>query len=397
MNCPIYKKCGGCQLRNLSYEEQLSLKQSKIIKLIGRYCHVDEIIGMENPNGYRNKTSRIFGFRNGKIVSGIYQSSSRRIAQTDSCLLEDEYADKIIKSLRELCVFFKIKAYDLNTGRGFFRHAMIRKGAASGEIMVALVTAKGDFPHKKEFTEALLKRHTDITTVIWCVNPTETPLYIGEVREILHGNGYITDTLLGKRFRISPRSFYQVNSKQTEILYSKALEFAALTGKEKVIDAYCGTGTIGLALADKAKAVIGVESNPDAVADAQTNARENAIKNASFTVADAGDFMQNLALKGERADVVITDPPRAGCSKRFLDALLALSPKRIVYISCNPETLSRDLFALRKGGYKVKKIQPVDMFPFTEHIECVVCLSREKADDYIRISVHTKDLQAKAN
>ncbi len=376
MNCPVSKKCGGCQLQNLTYEEQLSLKQSKIIKLVGRYCHIDEIIGMEHPYNYRNKVSRAFGFRNGRIISGIYQSASKRIVQTDSCLLEDEYADKIIKTLRELCISFKIKAYDINTGRGFFRHALVRRAVNSGETMVVLVTAKGDFPKKRDFVNALLEKHKDITTIVWNINETETPLLLGEKSEILHGNGYITETLLGKRFRISPRSFYQVNTKQTEILYSKVIEFADLKGKELVIDAYCGTGTIGLTLADSAKEVIGVESNPDSVADAIVNARENGITNATFTVSDAGKFMDSLAQKGEAVDVVITDPPRAGCSKRFLDSLLSLAPKKIVYVSCNPETLTRDLFALRKGGYKVKKIQPVDMFPFTEHTECVVQLCR---------------------
>lgn len=376
MNCPVSKKCGGCQLQNLTYEEQLSLKQSKIIKLVGRYCHIDEIIGMEHPYNYRNKVSRAFGFRNGRIISGIYQSASKRIVQTDSCLLEDEYADKIVKTLRELCISFKIKAYDINTGRGFFRQALVRRAVNSGETMVVLVTAKGDFPKKRDFVNALLEKHKDITTIVWNINETETPLFLGEKSEILHGNGYITETLLGKRFRISPRSFYQVNTKQTEILYSKVIEFADLKGKERVIDAYCGTGTIGLTLADSAKEVIGVESNPDSVADAIVNARENGITNATFSISDAGKFMDSLAQKGEAVDVVITDPPRAGCSKRFLDSLLSLSPKKIVYVSCNPETLTRDLFVLRKGGYKVKKIQPVDMFPFTEHTECVVCLSR---------------------
>lgn len=376
MNCPIYKKCGGCQLQNLTYEEQLSLKQSKIIKLVGKYCHVDEIIGMENPYHYRNKISRAFGFRNGRIICGIYQSASRRIVQAEECLLEDVYADKIIKTVHSLCISFKIKAYDINTGKGFFRHALIRRAVNGGETMVVLVTAKGDFPKKRDFVSALLQKHPDITTVVWNVNQTETPLFLGEKSETLYGEGYITENLLGNRFRISPRSFYQVNTKQTEVLYNKVLEFAALGGKEKIIDAYCGTGTIGLTLAGKAKSVIGVESNPDAVADAVINAKLNGIKNTKFVAADAGDFMQELAEKNEKIDTVITDPPRAGCSKRFIDSLLSLSPKSIVYVSCNPETLTRDLFALRKGGYKVKKIQPIDMFPFTEHVECVVSLTR---------------------
>ena len=375
--CPIAKKCGGCQLQNLTYKEQLSLKQAKIIKLVGSYCHVDEIIGMEDPHNYRNKISRIFGFRNGKIISGIYQSSTRHIVQTDDCMLEDELASKIVKTIRELCTSLKIKAYDLNTKRGFLRHILVRRAVNNGETMVVIVTSKGEFLKKNELVDALIKKHSEITTVVWNINPTETPLLLGDKSEVLYGNGYITETLLGKSFRISPKSFHQVNTEQTNILYSKAKEFASLTGKETVIDAYCGTGTIGITLADGAKRIIGVESNPDAVADAIENARLNKLKNCEFIAADAGDYMQSLAEKGEKIDVVITDPPRAGCSKQFLDALLALSPQRVVYVSCNPETLSRDLFTLRKGGYKIKQIQPVDMFPNTSHVETVVLLSKK--------------------
>lgn len=372
--CPIAKKCGGCQLQNLDYEEQLSLKQSKVIKQVGRYCHVDEIIAMDEPYRYRNKASRAFSFRSGKIVSGIYQSASKKVVEASDCLLEDAYSCKIAETVKKLCVDFKIKAYDLHSGRGFFRQVLIRNGKNSGEIMVVLVTAKGDFTKKSEFVKALLEKHKDITTVVWNINPTETPLLLGNNSETLYGDGYITDKLCGLDFRISPRSFYQVNTLQTERLYEKVREFASLSRKETVIDAYCGTGTIGLTLASDAKKLIGVELNGDAVNDAVANARDNGIKNAEFVNADAGEYMQSLAEKGKSADVVITDPPRAGCSKQFLEALLTLSPKRIVYVSCNVETLSRDLFTLRKGGYKVKKIQPVDMFPHTEHVETVVCL-----------------------
>lgn len=376
MNCPIAKKCGGCQLQNLDYEEQLSLKQSKIIKYIGKYCHVDEIIGMDDPFHYRNKISHALAFRNGRIYSGIYQSATRRVIQADGCLLEDAFADEIVQTVKELCIAFKIKAYDLNTGKGFFRHVLVRRAFNTDETMVVLVTARGEFPKKSDFVAALLKKHPTVNTVVWNINPTDTPLFLGSKSEILFGDGYITDKLLDNYFRISPKSFYQVNTKQTEILYSKAIEFANLSGKERVIDAYCGIGTIGLSVAKRANEVIGVETNGDAVADAIQNAKLNRITNAKFINADAGEFMAELAQKGESADVVITDPPRAGCSKQFLDSLISLSPKTVVYVSCNPETLSRDLFALRKGGYKVKRIQPVDMFPFTEHIETVVKLTK---------------------
>ena len=374
--CKYAKKCGGCQLQNLDYEEQLSLKQSKVIRLVGKYCHVDEIIGMEDPFYYRNKVQSAFTFRNGRTVCGIYQSSTNRIVPVDSCLLEDKRATKIIKTVKDLVCDFKIKSYDLSTERGFMRHILVRVGQKTGEIMVVLVTSKGEFPHKSNFVSALLKKHPEISTVVWNINPYKTARMLGEKSEFLFGEGFITDELCGLKFRISPRSFYQVNPKQTEILYQKAVEFANLSGKERVIDCYCGTGTIGLTMAKGAKEVIGVEINEDAVTDASFNASANGIKNARFIKGDAGEFMQSLAEKGENIDVVITDPPRAGCSLKFLKSVLALAPKRIVYVSCNPETLSRDLFTLRKGGYKVKKIQPVDMFPFTEHVESVVCLTR---------------------
>lgn len=374
--CPIAKKCGGCQLQNLTYEEQLSMKQAKVIRLVGKYCHVDEIIGMETPYHYRNKASHAFGFANGRVVSGIYQSATRRIAPTDGCLLEDVRVAGIVRTVRELCTAFGIKTYDLQTGRGFFRHVLVRNGFASGEVMAVLVTAKGEFPSKRAFVSALLEKHPEITTIVWNINPTNTPLLLGNRSEVLYGSGYITDTLSGLSFRVSPRSFYQVNPVQTEVLYGKVVEFAALSGKERVIDAYCGTGTIGLTLARHAKEVLGVEVNADAVADAQENAKRNGIGNARFIAADAGDFLRELAQTGEKIDVVVTDPPRAGCSKQFLQSLLALSPKRVVYVSCNPETLSRDLFVLSGGGYRVKKIQPVDLFPHTEHVESVVCLTR---------------------
>ncbi len=375
-NCPHYKKCGGCQLQNLTYPEQLSMKQAKVIRLLGHYGHVDEIIGMDDPYHYRNKASHAFAFMGGKTVTGIYQSASRRVIPVEDCLLEDPHADEIVQTVRKLCVLYGYKPYDLQTGRGFLRHVLVRRGHASGQTMVVLVTANGKFDRKREFTETLLSKYDDIATIVWNINPTNTPLLLGNKSEILYGDGYITDTLMGLEFRISPRSFYQVNPTQTEVLYGKAVEFAALTGKERVIDAYCGTGTIGLTLARHAMEVYGAETNADAVKDAIENAKRNHINNARYFEADAGLFMQEMAQRHERIDVVVTDPPRAGCSKQFLQSVLALSPKRVVYVSCNPETLSRDLFVLSKGGYRVKKIQPVDMFPFTEHVECAVLLTR---------------------
>ena len=286
--CPYAKKCGGCSLQNLPYEEQLHLKQAKLIKLLGRFGRVEEIIGMEDPTHYRNKIQTAFRSKSGKVVSGVYQSASRRIVEVESCMLEDECAAPILATVRKLCASMKIRPYDLESGQGFLRHVLIRKGFVSGEIMVVLVTTKGEFRSERSFVNELLRRHPEITTVVRNINPTDTALFLGSESHILHGEGYITDRLCGLEFRISPRSFYQVNPIQTEILYGKAKEFAGLTGSETVIDAYCGTGTIGLTVASDAKEVIGVEVNKDAVADAMENAKRNGVTNAVFHAADAG-------------------------------------------------------------------------------------------------------------
>ncbi|MBR2907470.1 MAG: 23S rRNA (uracil(1939)-C(5))-methyltransferase RlmD [Clostridia bacterium] len=375
--CPHAKRCSGCQLQNLTYEEQLHMKQAKLIALLGRYGHVEEILGMDDPHHYRNKVQAAFAMRDGRIISGVYQSATGRIVPVDSCLLENESADEIIATVRKLCACFKIKAFDPKTGRGFLRHVLVRTGFYSGEIMVVLVTTPGGFPSKRSFTNELCRRHPEITTVVWNINASETALMLGGESEILYGEGYITDRLSGLSFRISPRSFYQVNPRQTEVLYRIAREYASLTGSERILDAYCGTGTIGLTMAKGAREVVGVELNRDAVRDARENAAGNGVKNARFYAGDAGEFMVHAAEKGEKFDVVVTDPPRAGCSPKFLHSLLKLAPKRVVYISCNPETLARDLFTLTRGGYRVRKTQPVDMFPYTNHVESVVCLSRK--------------------
>jgi len=390
--CPYAKKCGGCSLQNLPYEEQLHLKQAKLIGLLGRFGRVEEIIGMDDPTHYRGKIQAAFKSKSGKVISGVYQSASRRIVEVEDCMLEDACAAPILATIRKLCASMKIKPYDLESGQGFLRHVLIRKGFVSGEIMVVLVTAKGEFRSERSFVNELIRRHPEITTVVRNINPTDTDLFLGNESHVLHGEGFITDRLCGLDFRISPRSFYQVNPVQTEILYGKAKEFAALTGKETVIDAYCGTGTIGLTMASSAKAIIGVEVNRDAVTDAMDNARRNGIANATFHAADAGQFMEAMAAKGQTADVVVTDPPRAGCSGKFLHSLLKLAPARVVYVSCNPETLARDLFTLTKGGYKVKKIQPVDMFPWTGHVETVCLLSKLNAKQHIEINLNMDEL-----
>lgn len=377
MNCPFRKKCGGCQLSNLEYSKQLSFKQVKLIRLLGRFCHVDEIIGMDDPYHYRNKLQTAYKVSRGKIIGGLYQSSTGKIVETDGCMIEDEVSSKISSTIAKLIYSFKIKPYDPESGAGFFRHVLVRRGFATGQIMVVLVTKSGEFRSVRSFVNALLEKHPEITTVVRNINDGRIRLSLGRKNETLFGDGYIEDTLMGLTFRISPSAFYQVNPLQTEVLYGKAKEFAGLTGSETVIDAYSGTGTIGMIMADSAKTVISVESNEDAVKDARANAEINGIKNIRIHCDDAGKFMVELARKKQTVDVVITDPPRAGCSKDFLHSVVTLSPKKVVYVSCNPETLARDLSYLTKNGYKVNAVQGVDMFPHTEHVETVALLSRK--------------------
>ena len=363
---------------NLTYEEQLKFKQAKVSKLLRTFGKVLPIIGMDNPFHYRNKVQAAFGrTRGGEIISGVYQSSTHNIVKTDSCLIEDKTADEIILTVRKLLKSFKLTVYDERSSKGFLRHVLVKRGFTTGEIMVVLVTGTNVFPSKNAFIDALLKEHSNITTIVQNINNKFTSMVLGDREIVLYGKGYIEDVLCGHTFRISPSSFYQINPVQTEILYGKAVEYAALTGKERVIDAYCGIGTIGIIAADKAGEVIGCELNPDAVKDAIVNAKLNNTKNIRFICKDAGEFMLSMKEQGEKCDVLFMDPPRAGSDRKFLSSAVTLSPEKIVYISCNPETQQRDLFYLIKNGYKVKKIQPVDMFPFTAHVETVVLLAKK--------------------
>ncbi len=379
--CPVSRKCGGCQLMNLTYEEQLKYKQAKVVKLLGSFHRVSSIIGMDEPFHYRNKVQAAFGrTRGGEIISGVYQSSTHNIVKTDSCLIEDEKADEIILTIRKLIKSFKLTVYDERNSRGFLRHVLVKRGFQTNEIMVVLVTGTTVFPSKNDFVKELLKLHPEITTIVQNINNKFTSMVLGDKETVLYGKGYIEDVLCGCRFKISPKSFYQINPVQTEVLYGKAVEFADLSGKEIVIDAYCGIGTIGIVASKGAGEVIGCELNADAVRDAKVNAKINDIENIKFFCADAGEFMLGMKEAGEKCDVLFMDPPRAGSDKKFLSSAVALSPEKIVYISCNPETQQRDLFYLIKNGYKVKRIQPVDMFPFTNHVETIALLVRANSN-----------------
>ena len=391
--CPQAKKCGGCQLMNLSYAEQLAWKERTVKRLVGRFCPVFPILGMEDPLHYRNKVQAAFGLGpNHRIISGVYQSATRRVVPVYECLTEDKTADAIIVTIRKLLPSFKIRAYDLRTGTGWLRHVLVRRGFATGEVMVVLTAISPIFPAQRAFTAKLLSLHPEITTLILNVNDSDTPLFLGPREKVLHGSGYIEDELCGLRFRISSRSFYQINPVQTERLYSVAMDLADLRETDTVLDAYCGIGTIGLIAAGRAGQVLGVETNRDAVRDAIANAKRNGIKNCWFTFGDAGEYMAELAAQRGHIDVVFMDPPRAGSDERFLRSLLRLKPERVVYISCEPETLSRDLDILTRGGYRAQLAQPVDMFPFTRHVETVVQLSQQKASTHIKVDLDLDEL-----
>lgn len=376
--CSVSKKCGSCQYQGIPYKEQLMTKQKKMKKLLGKFGNIKPIIGMDDPFYYRNKVHAVFDRdKKGNIICGTYEAKTHKVVPVEECMIEDKVSQEIIRTIRDMLKSFRIKTYDEDTGYGLLRHVLVRRGFSTDEIMVVLVVGSPIFPSKNNFVKALRKKYPQVTTVVLNVNDKKTSMVLGERDIVIYGKGYIRDTLCGCTFRISPQSFYQVNPVQTEILYKTAIEYAGLGRKETVIDAYCGIGTIGLVAAKRAKNVIGVELNPDAVRDARINAKENKITNASFYQGDAGEFMENMAENGEHADVVFMDPPRTGSDKKFMSSVIKLNPSRIVYISCGPETLARDLEYLTKHGYDVRKIQPVDMFSFTDHCENICLLTKK--------------------
>lgn len=377
--CPHIKECGSCRMMQQSYEKHIEEKQKLVQSLIAKYCKVEPIIGMKEPKHYRNKVHAVFDHdRKGNPISGIYEEGSHRVIPIDSCMIHNQKADEIIVSIRSLLKSFKIKTYDEDTGYGLLRHVLVRSGLISGEIMVVLVLSSPIMPSKNNFVKALRKLHPEITTIIVNVNDKKTSMVLGEKEQVIYGKGYIEDQLCGKVFRISPKSFYQVNPVQAQVIYEKAIELAGLNGTETIMDAYCGTGTIGIIASDYAKRVIGVELNKDAVQDAVNNARRNQVSNIDFYHKDAGEFLSQLASMNEALDLVILDPPRAGSDEKFLNSLIQLKPNKVVYISCNPITLERDMQYLVKKGYKAEKAIPVDMFPWTEHVESVVLITRVK-------------------
>ena len=376
--CEYYKKCGGCQLRNLTYAEQLNHKQARVIRLLGGYCHISPIMGMDDPTHYRHKAQAAFGRQRGALVAGIYRSSEHTIVPVKHCAIQERDCDEVIQTAIKLARELDISVFDERVLKGGLRHIQVRKGYFSGQVMAILVTGEKSVKGLDKLVAGMVEKLPFLTTVVQNINNAFTNMVLGDKNFVLYGPGFIEDSIGGMVFRISPGAFYQVNPKQTEVLYKLAVDYMDLSGSETVIDAYCGTGTIGLLAAKGAKKVIGVELNPAALRDAKVNAAANGINNAEFICGDAGDFAAEYALSGNKCDVLIMDPPRTGSDIKFLKSVAALAPKRIVYVSCNPETLARDLRFLTNHGYKAKKITPVDMFPFTDHIETVVLMSRKK-------------------
>ena len=374
--CPVSKKCGGCTMIDVPYEQQTQEKQQLVEDLIGPFGRVDHIIRMKNPDHYRNKVTSVFApDRKGRPVCGIYKAGTHEVVPVKSCLLEDLRADRIIQTVFTLMESFKLRVYDEDRGTGLIRYVQVRTAHSTRQVMVTLVTGQTVFPPAKKFVNALLKRHPEITTVVQNINDKQTTMVLGDREKVLYGPGYIEDVLCKKRFRISSRSFYQVNSLQTEKLYNIALDYAGFSGKERILDAYCGIGTIGIIASNRCREVLSVELNPEAVADAKVNAKLNSVQNVEVYKNDAGRFMRDMAAKKEKLDVLFMDPPRSGASEEFLGAALELSPAKIVYVSCEPTTLARDLTVLTEGGYVMKKAVPVDMFPYTEGVETVVLLT----------------------
>ncbi|WP_186578437.1 23S rRNA (uracil(1939)-C(5))-methyltransferase RlmD [Aquibacillus kalidii] len=375
--CDVYVQCGGCQLQHMSYKMQLEMKRNQVENTLRKIGHIENIpvhptIGMDDPWRYRNKVQIPVAKKHGELITGFYKKRSHEVIEgMDRCVITAEINDRMVEAVRRMADRLSIPAYDEKSHRGILRHIMVRTGRATEETMIVLVTRTEDIPGKDELVKELHETYPQIKSIVQNINPNKTNVILGKKTKVLWGEEYIYDNIGDIRFAISAKSFYQVNPPQTKKLYDTALEYANLTGGETVIDAYCGIGTISLFLAKQAKKVYGVEIVPEAISDAKANAKLNNIDNAEFFVGEAEKVMPWWKDQGLRPDVIVVDPPRKGCEEALLEAMITMKPKRIVYVSCNPSTLARDLRILEDGGYETKQVQPVDMFPQTGHIEAV--------------------------
>ncbi|WP_342599095.1 23S rRNA (uracil(1939)-C(5))-methyltransferase RlmD [Psychrobacillus sp. FSL H8-0483] len=373
--CPVFAECGGCQLQHMTYEGQLKWKESMVRNVMQRIGKIDAPVlpvkGMEKPWEYRNKSQIPFSLEDGQVLAGFYQTKSHRIADTNTCLIQTDEADRLLRAVKEKALELDLIPYNEETRKGQLRHLVVRKGRATGEVMVVLVTKHPKLSKKDAIIDLIREVEPNVVSIIQNVNTRNTNVIFGDDTNVLWGKAVIEDLIGDIRFEISARSFYQVNPEQTEVLYKQALDYAQLSGEETVIDAYCGIGTISLFLAQKAKQVLGVEIVPQAIEDAKRNAELNGFNNTFFEAGPAEEVIPKWYKEGKTADVLVVDPPRKGCDEALLQTILEQKPKRVVYVSCNPATLARDLRILEDGGYKTQEVQPVDMFPQTTHVECV--------------------------
>ncbi|MEH7332322.1 23S rRNA (uracil(1939)-C(5))-methyltransferase RlmD [Neobacillus drentensis] len=369
-------KYGGCQLEHISYEGQLQYKENQVRQVLTRIGKLEDVIvhpilGMDNPLRYRNKAQVPVGKKDGKLIAGFFKPRSHEIVDTDESVIQLPEVNEAVQAVKEICSGLGIPAYQEESHKGVLRHIMARYGKQTGELMVVIISKTSEIPHQKRIVEEIIARLPKVKSIVHNINSKRTNVILGEKTTVLWGNEVIYDYIGDVKFAISALSFYQVNPVQTKVLYDKALEYANLTGEELVIDAYCGIGTISLFLAQKAKKVFGVEVVPEAIEDAKRNAELNGIKNAEFAAGEAEIVIPKWYKEGNVADVLVVDPPRKGCDEALLQTIIEMKPKKVVYVSCNPATLARDLRILEDGGYKTVEVQPVDMFPMTTHVECV--------------------------
>jgi 23S rRNA (uracil1939-C5)-methyltransferase len=381
--CDYFSQCGGCQLQHLSYEGQLKWKQNMVENVMRRLGKIDAPVhpvkGMAEPWHYRNKSQIPFSQNEaGQTVAGFYKTKSHTIVDMDHCLIQTGEADPMMADLKGELVALGIRPYDEKSHQGMLRHVVVRKARATGEVMIVVVTKSKKLPQAAALVEKLRELVPNVTSIVQNVNSEKTNVIFGNDTVTLWGKDTIVDKIGDVRFEISARSFYQVNPIQTEVLYKQALDYAQLTGNERVIDAYCGIGSISLFLAKQAGQVMGVEIVEQAIEDAKRNAELNGLTNTYFEAGPAEEVIPRWYKEGKEADVLVVDPPRKGCDEALLNTIIEQKPKRVVYVSCNPATLARDLRILEDGGYKTKEVQPVDMFPHTTHCEC--CAWLELAD-----------------
>ena len=381
--CKAFKRCGGCSMQHMDYKKQLEFKTQLVrdtLKRLGKLenVFVHETIGMKEPLNYRNKAQYPVALENGTVITGFYAKRTHEVIDSDECGIQDKASDRIRKFVRDFAEEKDISVYDEKTGKGLLRHIMTRVGFKTGEIMVVLVINGKELPFYKELEARLTNAVPQVKSIFLNINTGDTNVILGNKNINIFGSDSITDYIGKFKFQISPMSFFQVNPVQTQVLYNKALEYAGLTGNETVFDLYCGIGTIALFLSQKARKVYGVEIIEDAVRDARRNAELNGIDNVRFEAGEAEMIIPRMYASGIKADVVVVDPPRKGCDEALLKTLAEMKPERIVYISCNPATLARDLRYLEDVGFKAVEAQPVDMFPWTGHVEAAVLLQRQK-------------------